>query len=60
MYKRIRDAKDERTRRSIELLRDYVLILANSGTRVGEANSLRIRDVIPFRDDKGPIIFDLL
>jgi integrase len=53
MYKRIRDAKDERTRRSRELLRDYVLILANSGMRVGEANSLRIRDVIPFRDDKG-------
>jgi integrase len=53
MYKRMRDAKDERTRRSRELLRDYVLILANSGMRVGEANSLRIRDVIPFRDDKG-------
>jgi integrase len=53
MYKRINDAKDERTRRSRELLRDYVLILANSGIRIGEANSLRIRDVIPFRDDKG-------
>ena len=53
MYKRIKDAKDERTRRSRELLRDYVLILANSGMRVGEANNLRIRDVIPFRDDKG-------
>src|SRR6266403_2383433 len=53
MYKRINDAKDERTRRSRELLRGYVLILANSGIRIGEANSLRIRDVIPFRDDKG-------
>src|SRR5258708_16739376 len=48
MYKRIHEAKDERTRHSRELLRDYVLILANSGMRVGEANSLRIRDVIPF------------
>jgi integrase len=53
MYKRINDAKDERTRRSRELLRDNVLILANSGMRVGEANHLRIRDLIPFRDDKG-------
>jgi integrase len=53
MYKRIKDAKDERTKRSRELLRDYVLVLANSGMRVGEANNLRIRDVIPFRDDKG-------
>jgi integrase len=53
MYKRIKDAKDERTKRSRELLRDYVLVLANSGMRVGEANNLRIRDVIPFKDDKG-------
>jgi integrase len=53
MYKRINDAKDKRTRRSRELLRDYVLILANSGMRIGEANNLRIRDVIPFRDSKG-------
>jgi integrase len=47
MYKRINDAKDERTRRSRELLRDYVLVLANSGMRIGEANNLRLRDVIP-------------
>ena len=53
MYKRINDAKDERTRQSRELLRDYVLILANSGMRVGEANNLKIGDVIPFKDDKG-------
>jgi integrase len=53
MYKRINYAKDERTRRSRELLRDYVLVLANSGMRIGEANNLRVRDVIPFRDDKG-------
>jgi integrase len=53
MYKRISDAKDGRTQRSRELLRDYVLVLANSGMRIGEANDLKIRDVIPFRDDKG-------
>jgi integrase len=53
MYKRINDAKDKRTRRSRELLRDYVLVLANSGMRIGEANNLGTRDVIPFRDDKG-------
>jgi integrase len=53
MYQRINDAKDGRTRRSRELLRGYVLVLANSGMRIGEANSLKIRDVIPFRDDKG-------
>src|SRR4051794_13538519 len=53
MYKRTNDAKDERTRRSRELLRGYVLILANCGMRIGEANNLRIRDVLAFRDDKG-------
>jgi integrase len=60
MFKRIKDAKDHRIKRSRELLRDYVLVLANSGMRVGEANSLRLRDVIPFRDDKGVEISDLL
>jgi integrase len=53
MFKRIKDAKDDKVRRSRELLRDYVLVLANSGMRVGEANSLRLRDVLPFRDKKG-------
>jgi len=53
MHKRIRDAKDGRVRRSREFLRDYVLVLANSGMRVGEANNLRLRDVMPFRDAKG-------
>jgi integrase len=53
MYQRINDAKDERTRRSRELLRGYVLVLANCGMRIGEANNLKIRDAIPFRDDKG-------
>ena len=35
------------------LLRDYVLILANSGIRVGEANNLKWRDVVPFQDGRG-------
>ncbi len=35
------------------LLRDYVLFLANSGMRVGEANNLRIRDIHPFVDQLG-------
>ena len=34
------------------LLRDYVLVLANSGIRVGEANNLRIGDLIETCDDK--------
>ena len=53
MYKRINAAPNDRIRYSRELLRDYVLILANCGMRVGEANNLKIRDVMPFNDDKG-------
>jgi integrase len=34
-------------------LTDYVLILANSGLRVGEANNLKIRDLELFEDDLG-------
>lgn len=35
-----------------EVLRDYVLVLANSGVRVGELNNLRMRDIHAFKDDK--------
>ena len=52
MLQRIREAKNERWKKSRELLRDYVLILSNSGIRVGEANNLKIRDVTSFTDDK--------
>ena len=53
MHKRISVAGNVRTLRTRELLRNYVLVLANSGMRVGEANNLKLRDVMPFRDAKG-------
>jgi integrase len=53
MHSRVLAAGDQRTKRSRELLRDYVLVLANSGMRVGEANSLRVRNIIPFKDGQG-------
>lgn len=34
------------------LLRDYVLVLANSGIRVGEANNLKIGDLVETCDDE--------
>lgn len=49
----IRQAEHAEYKYTRELLRDYVLILANSGMRVGEANSLRESDVQPFVDEKG-------
>lgn len=53
MRKWIREVEDTEYRYTRELLRDYVLILANSGLRVGEANNLRESDVQPFVDEKG-------
>ncbi|MBR0954966.1 site-specific integrase [Bradyrhizobium canariense] len=53
LCRRIKDSRDDRTRKSRELLRIYVLILANSGFRPGEANNVGVRDVHPFKDDKG-------
>ena len=53
LWKRVRASPHENWTASRELLRDYVLVLANSGLRVGEANNLKIRDVIPFIDDTG-------
>ena len=35
------------------MLRDYVLILANTGLRVGELNNLKLRDIHPMTDDTG-------
>lgn len=53
LCRRIRDAKDKRTEVSRELLRHYVLVIANSGLRPGEANDLNVRDVHAFKDEKG-------
>jgi integrase len=53
LCKRIKSARDSRIRRSRELLRDYVLVIAYSGIRPGEANDLTVRDVHPFIDEKG-------
>ena len=44
---------NDKWRYTRRLLRDYVLVLANSGIRVGEANNLRWRDVVAFKDDHG-------
>jgi integrase len=52
LCKRIVTARDKRTRASRELLRSYVLVLANSGIRTGEANKLKVTDVHSFVDDK--------
>lgn len=49
----IAQATNEFWRHSRLLLRDYVLVLANSGLRVGEANKLEWRDVVPFKDEHG-------
>lgn len=46
-------APDKRSRASRNLLQYYVLILALSGLRVGELNSMRIRDIDPIRDEDG-------
>ena len=53
LCKRINSARDKRIKRSRELLRYYVLVIANSGLRPGEANDLNVRDVHPFKDEKG-------
>jgi integrase len=53
LCKRIKTARDKRTRRSRKLLRHYVLIIANSGLRPGEINDLKVSDVHPFKDEKG-------
>ena len=53
MRKWIKETDNESWRYTRELLRDYVLILANSGMRVGEANNLKESDVVEFKDELG-------
>lgn len=49
-----RDAANSEPRKAArQLLHDYVLTLALSGIRVGEANALKIRDVQAIKDDVG-------
>lgn len=43
-----------------QLLEDYVVILARSGMRVGEANNLRVRDVFQFVDRHNRINYRFL
>lgn len=50
MFEERDNAKFRYTR---EMLRDYVLILANSGLRVGEANNLKQTDLVRIKDDTG-------
>jgi integrase len=54
MFEEKDNAKFRYTR---ELLRDYVLILANSGMRVGEANALRETDLVELKDDTGRVLY---
>ena len=49
----VREAEGDERRYTRELLRDYVLILANSGMRVGEANNLKETDIEEFTDGIG-------
>jgi integrase len=53
MRKWIKETDNESWRYTRELLRDYVLILSNSGMRVGEANNLKEGDVVEFKDELG-------
>lgn len=53
MRKWINETKNESWHYTRELLRDYVLILSNSGMRVGEANNLKESDVVEFKDELG-------
>ena len=49
----IREATNPKFRFTREMLRDYVLLLSNSGIRVGEANNLLESDVEVFKDKLG-------
>ena len=53
MRKWINAAETERQKYPRLLLRDYVLILSNSGMRVGEANDLQWQDVTQLMDNLG-------
>jgi integrase len=50
LSERVKTAPDKRCRKSRLLLGMYVLLLAHTGMRVGEANNLKIRSVEKFSD----------
>ena len=52
LRKRVNAARHTHKFETRLLLRDYVLILANSGMRVGELNNVKIGDVTAFTDEK--------
>ena len=52
LRKRVNAARHTQKFETRLLLRDYVLILANSGMRVGELNNVKIGDVTAFTDEK--------
>jgi integrase len=51
----ISEASNEKWRQTRLLLRDYVRVLASSGMRVGEANGLKWRDMVEFKDENGQL-----
>jgi integrase len=53
MRRGIHETKNKEWKYTKELIRDYVLILANSGMRVGEANNLKDQDIVEFKDELG-------
>jgi len=53
MRRRINETHHKPWVASRRMLRDYVLILANTGMRVGELNGLKLRDIHPFKDEQG-------
>ena len=53
MRKWIYETDNAEWRYTRELLRDYVLILANTGMRVGELNNVKVGDIMEIKDDMG-------
>jgi integrase len=49
----IRETDNEEWKYTREMMRDYVLILANTGMRVGELNNLKVSDIVEFKDGVG-------
>ncbi|MGY3354799.1 integrase [Bradyrhizobium sp. GM0.4] len=56
LCKRIKSARDVRTKKSRELLQIYVLVVAFTGFRPGEANNVKVRDVAHSRMKKDAAI----